>query len=236
MNNFNSVIDRALSEHTGSGIYNKKSNGKYSLFLPVTNTGELGSAPEQIEKTVIGNMAKSYIQGRKDSPQQTMTIYTNRDNLRIIKEYEGKSVDFLRVFPDFTGVKYSGTVDKVYTDSSLNAAEQLSVTVTITVPEEEVDDCFDLLEDTAIFTNDIPSTTSVAVGKTETVNVTTNPGDATVTVVSETESVATASITDGVVTITGVKAGSAIIELTASKDGYASWKRTIHVVVTETND
>ena len=27
--NFNSVIDRALSEHLGSGLYNKKSNGKY---------------------------------------------------------------------------------------------------------------------------------------------------------------------------------------------------------------
>ena len=67
---FNSVVDRALSEHAGSGIMSKKSNGKYSTFLPVTNTGELGSAPEQIEKTAIGNMAKSYIQGRKEESIQ----------------------------------------------------------------------------------------------------------------------------------------------------------------------
>ena len=55
---FNSVVDRALSEHTGSGIMSKKSNGKYSTFLPVTNTGELGSAPEQIEKTAMDTISK----------------------------------------------------------------------------------------------------------------------------------------------------------------------------------
>ena len=83
--NFNSVIDRALSEHLGSGLYDKKENGKFSLFIPVTNLGEIGSAPDQIEKTVVGNMARSYIEGRKDSPQQTLTFYTHRDNLRILE-------------------------------------------------------------------------------------------------------------------------------------------------------
>lgn len=231
MSNFNSVIDRALSEHTGSGIYNKKSNGKYSLFLPVTNTGEIGSAPEQIEKTVIGNMAKSYIQGRKDSPQQTLTCYAHRDNMRIIKSYADETIDFLRVFPDFSAVKYSGVIDRKFNDTSLDNAEQMEVTVTITVPEEEVDDCYDLLEDTAIFTNDIPSTVTVAVGATKTINVETNPGDATVTATSESESIATVTYSDGVATITGVAAGSAIIVLETSKDNYAGWSRTIHVVV-----
>ncbi len=230
--NFNSVIDRALSEHIGSGVYNKKDNGKYSLFMPVTNTGELGSAPEQMEKTVIGNMARSYIQGRKDSPQQSLTIYTHRDNIRILEKYKGKSIDFLRVFPDFSGVKYSGTIDYTFTDTQLNSAEQTTVTVTITIPMEVVDDCYDLLEDTTIFTNDIPSTLTVEKGKTIKVNVTTNPGDSTVTPISETESVAAATYENGVVAITGVAEGSAIIELTTSKTGYASWKTTIHVIVT----
>lgn len=230
--NFNSVIDKALSEHLGSGIFAKKPNGKYSLWLPVTNTGELGSAPEQMEKTVIGNMARSYIQGRKDMPQLTHTVYNHRDNKRILKEYEGKAIEFLRVFPDFSGVEYSGTIDKKYNDTALNSAEQMDVTVTITVPEKEIDDCYDLLEDTAIFTNDIPSTLTVEKGKSTKVNVTTNPGDSTVTPISETESVATATYENGIVTIAGVAEGSAIIELTTSKTGYASWKTTIHVIVT----
>lgn len=231
MNEFNSVIDRALSEHQGSCIMNKKSNGKYSLFIPVTNTGELGSAPEQIQKTVIGNLAHSYIQGRKDSPQQSLTYYVHRDNLRLLKEYKGQTIDFLRVFPDFSAVSYSGVIDGTFSDTAIGGSEQGTITVTITVPEEIIDDCYDLIEDTAIFTNDIPQMLEVeGTGKKE-LNVTTNPASATVTATSETEDVATASITGGKLTITGVKTGSAIIKLVVSATDYASWTRTIHVIV-----
>lgn len=231
MNEFNSVIDRALSEHQGSCIMNKKSNGKYSLFIPVTNTGELGSAPEQIQKTVIGNLAHSYIQGRKDSPQQSLTYYVHRDNLRLLKEYKGQTIDFLRVFPDFSAVSYSGVIDGTFSDTALGSAEQGTITVTITVPEEIVDDCYDLIEDTAIFTNDIPQMLEIEGTGTKELNITTNPASATVTATSETTGVATASIAGGKLTITGVAAGSAIIELVVSATDYASWTRTIHVIV-----
>lgn len=227
---FNSVVDRALSEHTGSGIMSKKSNGKYSTFLPVTNTGELGSAPEQIEKTAIGNMAKSYIQGRKDSPQQTLTFYVHRDNLRILKAVKGKVVDFLRVFPDFSGVKYSGQVDFKYNDTSLNSAEQGEISVTITIPEEAIDDCYDMIEDTVVYTSDIPEVIEISKTGTYTVNVVTNPADATISVVSETAGVATANASGKAVTITGVAEGSSVVEITATKEGFQSWKRTILVI------
>ena len=233
MNDFNSVIDRALSEHQGSCIMNKKANGKYSLFIPVTNTGELGSAPEQIQKTVIGNMAHSYIQGRKDSPQQSLTYYVHRDNLRLLNEYKGKTIDFLRVFPDFSAVKYSGMIDGTFSDTSIGGAEQGTITVTITVPEEIVDDCYDLIEDTAIFTNDIPQMVKISGTGTEELNVTTNPATATVTATSETTGVATATYAEGKVTITGVAAGSTIVKLEVSASGYAKWTRTIHVVVAD---
>lgn len=231
MDGFNSVIDRALSEHKGSCIMNKKENGKYSLFIPVTNLGELGSAPEQIEKTVIGNMAKSYIQGRKDSPQQSLTYYVHRDNLRLLEKYKGTTQDFLRVFPDFSAVKYSGQIDMTISDTGLNSAEQGTISVTITVPEEIVDDCYDLIEDTAVFTNDIPEAVKVATSGTKTVNITTNPADATVTAKSETEGIATATVSGGVLTISGKAKGSCIVSLTTSKEGFAGWTRTIHVVV-----
>ena len=232
--NFNSVVDRALSEHTGSGIYNKKENGKYSLFLPVTNTGEIGSAPAQIEKTVIGNMARSYIEGRKDSPQQTQTFYVHRDNLRILEKAKGKSQEFLRVFPDFTAVKYSGTVNYKFNDTAVgDNAEQGEVTVTITVPEQVIDNCLDLIEDTAVFANDIPGVVQISGTASEKLNIETNPGDATVTATVETEGVCTANYENGVLTLTGVKAGSAVVSLKTTADGYASWERTILVEVTE---
>ena len=229
--NFNSVIDRALSEHLGSGLYNKKSNGKYSLFIPVTNLGEIGSNPDQIEKTVVGNMARSYIEGRKDMPQQTLTLYLHRDNLRILKSVKGKTQEFLRVFPDFSAVKYSGKVSFKVNDTGLDGAEQGEMSITITVPEEVIDDCYDLLEDTAIFTNDIPEVLEVDTSKSEIVNVVTNPANATITATSETPDVATATADGKAITIAGVKAGTTIVSIKTQAEGYASWERTIHVIV-----
>ena len=229
--NFNSVIDRALSEHLGSGLYNKKSNGKYSLFMPVTNLGEIGSNPDQIEKTVVGNMARSYIEGRKDMPQQTLTFYVHRDNLRILKAVKGKTQEFLRVFPDFSAIKYSGKVSFKVNDTALDSAEQGEMSITITVPEEVIDDCYDLLEDTAIFTNDIPEVLEVDTSKSEVVNVVTNPANATITATSETSDVATATADGKAITIAGVKAGTTSVSIKTQAEGYASWERTIHVIV-----
>lgn len=231
MDNFNSVIDRALSEHKGSCLMNKKENGKYSLFLPITNLGELGSTAETIDKTVVGNMASSSISGRKGSTQQALTFFIHRDNLRILDKYKGTVQEFLRVLPDFSGFKYSGEVDYKVNDTGLGSAEQGEVSITITMPEERVDNCYDLVEDTAIFTSDVPEMIEIEGTGTKVINVTTNPGDATITATSETAGVATANYSEGKVTITGVTEGSAIIKLTATKTNYASFDRTIMVIV-----
>lgn len=230
--NFNSVIDRALSEHLGSGLLSKKSNGKYSIFLPVTNTGEIGSAPSQIQKTVVGNMAHSYVAGRKDSPQLTLTFFVHRDNLRILEAVKGKVVEFLRIFPDFTAVKFSASVNYKYNDTAVgDTAEQGEITLTVTIPEEVVDNCFDLVEDTTVFISDVPSVLNLTTTGNEIINIETNPGDAEVTAVVETEGICTATYAEGKVTITGVKTGSSVVKLTAKAEGYAEWSRTILVIV-----
>lgn len=228
--NFNSIVDRALGENQGSCLMNKKADGKYSIFLPLENLGAIGSAPEQIEKTAIGNMAKSYIQGRKDSPQQSLSFYVHRDNLKILEAVKGTVQDFMRVFPDFSAIKYSGQVDYSVDDTALTAAEQGKVTITVTIPESVVEDCYDLIEDTAIFTTDIPSVLNVKGTGIATINVTTNPADATITATSGTTSVATASYADSKVTVTGVTAGTSIITIKASKTGFASWERSVLVI------
>lgn len=233
MNNYmNSIIDRALGENQGSALFTKKTNGKYSFFLPLTNLGELGATPEQIEKTVIGNMAKTYIQGRKDNPQQTMTFYVHRDNMNIVKEVDGETLDFIRIFPDFSAISYSGKVGYKVNDNSLDAAEQGEISITISTDLTYVDNAYALIEDTAMFVTDIPSVVGVEGTGTKVINITTNPADATVAVTGAgTTSVATAVYSEGKVTITGVATGSSVVEITASKTGYNSFKRTIMIIV-----
>lgn len=230
--NLNSIEDRALSEHRGSGLF-ARINGatKYSILLPVEGTGENGATPNQLDKTAIGNRQSTSVEGRSENPQKTIPFFLHRDNIRILESIKGQTVDFIRLLPDFTGFKYSGTVTYMANNTDVNGLEQGQLTITPTTSDEYVDDCFDLIEDTALITNSISEVVEISGTGTATISVTTNPADATVTVKSETTGVATASYANGVVTITGVANGTAVIEITVSKTGYATFKRTVLAVV-----
>jgi len=233
---FNSIEDRALSEHRGSALLAKKSNGLYSIFLPVTGTGENGATPNQLDKTAIGNRQATSVEGRQENPQKTLPFFAHRDNINVLEEAKGKVIEFMRLLPDFTGVKYSGTVSYMLQNTDVGALEQGQMTITPTTSDEYVENCFDLVEDTVVFTSSIDEVATLEVtgdGSTRTIALSTNPADATISAESDTQGVATVSYTSSTnsITISAVAKGSAIITITASKTGYASFKRTILVVV-----
>ena len=232
---FNSIEDRALSEHRGSALLMKKENGKYSILLPVEGTGENGSTPAQLDKTAIGNAQATSVEGRTENPQKTIPFYTHRDNINILENIAGENHDFLRLLPDFTGFKYSGSVSYMANNTDVGSLEQGQLTITPTTKDEYVENCFDLVEDTVVFTSSIDEVVTIVGTGTKVINVTTNPSDATISAESDTEGTATASVSEKAVTITGVKAGSAIITITATKSGYASFKRTVLVIVKSAN-
>ena len=228
---FNSIEDRALSEHRGSALLMKKANGKYSILLPVEGTGENGSTPAQLDKTAIGNAQATSVEGRTENPQKTIPFYTHRDNLRVLEGIKGETHEFLRLLPDFTGFKYSGTVSYMANNTDVGALEQGQITITPSSKDEYVENCYDLVEDTVVFTSSIDEVVYLEGTGTKIINVSTNPADASVTATSETAGVATATADGNAITIKGVTKGSSIVEITATKDGYASFNRTVLVIV-----
>ena len=228
---FNSVEDRALSEHRGSALLMKKANGKYSILLPIEGTGENGSAPSQLDKTAIGNPQATSVEGRSENPQKQMPFFAHRDNINILEEIKGENHEFLRLLPDFTGFKYSGTINYMLNNTDVGSLEQGQITITPTSKDEYVEDCYALVEDTVVFTNSIDEVVTIEGTGTKEITMSTNPADATIVAVSATTGTATASVSGKTLTITGVAAGTSIVTLTASKAGYASFKRTILVVV-----
>lgn len=228
---FNSIEDRALSEHRGSALLMKKANGKYSILLPTEGTGENGSAPAQLDKTAIGNRQATSVEGRTENPQKQMPFFAHRDNINILEEISGENHEFLRLLPDFTGFKYSGTINYMLNNTDVGSLEQGQITITPTTKDEYVENCYDLVEDTVVFTNSIDEVVTIEGTGTKNITLSTNPADATITATSDTTATATAAINDKTLTITGVAAGTSIVTLTATKANYASFKRTILVVV-----
>lgn len=232
----NSIEDRALSEHRGSAILMKKANGKYSILLPVEGTGENGSTPAQLDKTAIGNAQATSVEGRTENPQKTIPFFTHRDNLNILEGIKGQNHEFLRLLPDFTGFKFNGTVSYMANNTDVGSLEQGQITITPTSKDEYVENCYALVEDTVVFTGAIDEVVEVEADSesdkhTRLIALSTNPNDATITATSESTSYATATVSSGTLTITGVAEGSTIVTLEATKSNYASFKRTILVIV-----
>lgn len=232
----NSIEDRALSEHRGSAILMKKANGKYSILLPVEGTGENGSTPAQLDKTAIGNAQATSVEGRTENPQKTIPFFTHRDNLNILEDIKGQNHEFLRLLPDFTGFKFNGTVSYMANNTDVGSLEQGQITITPTSKDEYVENCYALVEDTVVFTGAIDEVVEVEADSesdkhTRIIALSTNPNDATITATSESTSYATATVSSGTLTITGVAEGSTIVTLEATKSNYASFKRTILVIV-----
>lgn len=233
---FNSIEDRALSEHRGSALLMKKANGKYSILLPVTGTGENGSTPAQLDKTAIGNRQATSVEGRQDNPQKTIPFFLHRDNINVLEDIAGETHDFLRLLPDFTGFKFSGKVSYKANNTDVGSLEQGEITITPETSDEYIDNCYDLVEDTVVFTSSIDEVATISsTGEvtTKTIALATNPSSATITASSDATGVATVVYTASTnsITITAVATGSAIIKLVASNTGYASFTRTILVVV-----
>lgn len=225
--------DRAYTD-IGAAVFDKKANGKYSLFIPVTNIPATGSAPDQQEKTVTTDVVKTYIQGRQDTPQKEFTFYAHRDNFNTLKEAYNKEKEFLQINPDGTGWKFNGFVSFYQDEVSVGNNIEGKYVVTITDREDlPLNDVRDIIEDTAVISSIVPDTIELSGTNKETFNVVTMPTAATITAKSNAEGVATVNVSDKAITVTGVAKGYAIVTLTTTAEDYATQEKTILVNITD---
>lgn len=225
---------RAMTD-IGSALFVKRpSQTLYSLWLPVTNIPATGSAPETVETTVTTSRRKTYTFGRQDTPQKEVTFMAHRNNFETLKQDYNKELDFLQVNPDGTGWYFRGFVsfyqDEITTGGNLTGKAVITVTSSEELPRSNV---LDVIQETVTFVSAIDSIVEIkGTGKAE-INLVTDPSDATIAADSDTKTVATATADGHKVTITGVKAGSALVKITASKSDCASGVTYILVKVSE---
>lgn len=228
---FDEFKELRATSGVGSALYAKNITGYYSLFMPLENVPNPKGMPDSIDVDVTTSNAITKVEGRESANDMECEYFLHRDNLRRLEEWSDKGVcDFLIVYPDYTGYKFSATI--AYTPGEATGGDTIkgSFKLTPTKLDGHVDNCYDLIQPTAKFTNGIASTVEITEDNgTYELLVETDPADATVTVKSENETIATAELVGNKLTITRVKDGSCIINLNVTKEDYADWDTTIHV-------
>lgn len=208
---------------------------KYKLLIPTTDLPETKGAPSTQEKTVLTDHSVTEIEGLQTNAQKTYTFNYHRDNLIQLNKFVNKTLQFMEVNPDLTGEKFTGTLVYGRSAVSVDGVVQGQIFITVNSAEDlPVTDARSEIVNTAVCTtplNDIElqyKTSSVVI------DLKTEPTDATVTAASSSASIATAAVTNGKLTITGVAQGNAMITLTIEKSGEATSYRTIAVTVPDT--
>ena len=207
------------------------SDSKYFMLIPTTDMPEQKGAPSTQAKTVLTDGSVTEVEGLQTNEQKTYTFNYHRDNIRQLKKYVNKSLSFLERNPDNTGEKYTGTMKFGRSALSVDGIVQGQMFITVNNADElPVDDVRDIIKKTAIITTPLPDVEISGTNKVEIAIETSE--NATVTATSESTSIATATYSDGKLTITGVAAGTTLIDLETSATGEAKSYRTIAVTVT----
>ena len=227
------ISDRRAISDIGAAIFVKRGGeSKYHLWLTVTNIPATGSTNESIDTTVTTSIRNTSVDGRQNPGTKEFTYFAHRDNFEILREDNGKELDFLQVNPDMTGHKFSGKVRSYQDEVTVGSALTGKATVTVTSSEETaVINVLDLIQDTVTFESAIDAVVHIKSGAEVKVNVETNPADATVTATLDAEGIATANIAEKVLTISGTAKGSTVVKLTAKAADCADGRTHILVVV-----
>lgn len=211
-----------------------KPSGKYSMFMPIAGVPATGAAPNMLDITVTTDSSEKQIPGRKAALDIELTALNTLDNKIRFNSIRGSTQDFLIFYPDGSGYRFSGTVTGWADAIDLNSTPNLIMSVGVTRSDDDfIINVMDLMEDIVTFETSFdarPYRLSSA-GTPLEIMVNTFPATATVTVQSDAPSVATATITGGKLTVTGVSEGTTTIKLNGTSTGYADNFRAFNVVV-----
>ena len=214
----------------GATLNIKDTDGKYFMLLPVVDMPETKGAPATQDKTVLSDESITEVEGLQTNDQKTYTFNYHRDNIRQLKKYTGKALEFIERNPDNTGEAFTGTFKFGRSALSVNGIVQGQIFLTVNSADEfPIDDVRKKLKQTAIITTPLVDCEITGTG-TFVIDLETSTG-ATVAATSEDTSVATVSVNNNKVTVTGVAAGTTLIDLTTSASGEATSYRTFAVTV-----
>ena len=214
----------------GASLNILDTDSKYFMLIPTTDMPETKGAPSTQDKTVLTDSSMTQTEGLQTNDQKTYTFNYHRDNIRQLKKYAGKPLEFIERNPDNTGEAFTGTLKFGRSALSVDGIVQGQIFVTVNSADEfPLDDVRSKLKQTAIITTPLVDCEITGTG-TFVIDLETSDG-AAISATSEDTTVATVSVSSKKVTVTGVAAGTTLIDLVTSKTGEATSYRTFAVTV-----
>lgn len=213
----------------------KPNETKYHILAAVEGMPAVFGTPENITFSSTTNMTVTNVKGKNTTENVSVNIPYNLDNISLMDEIVGLKCKFAYIdLNDFSGQEFVATPSYHMAEVGTTAIKTIIIDLTIEDAKAKItQDLYDLFQDTISFESTIPGNIVIkGTGKEEFI-IATTPSSANVNAESSAVSVATATLTSGKLTITGVKAGSTSVTIKAvdSTNEYAANSRIIKVIV-----
>lgn len=217
--------------------YRLSSETKYHILAPVESLPAVFGTPDTIEYSSTTNRNVTNVMGKNSTETVEINLPYNLDYIAICDNINDLEVNFAYIdLDDFSGQEFTGKPRYHLADVGTSDIKTIVLSIAVTNANEYItEDLYDSFQDTVSILSPIPASIELSSKDTtgSTINFLTDPSDATLDVSSSSTSVIVEKGTKNV-TITAsasAEAGSAIVKIVATKDGYASNQRRIKVLV-----
>lgn len=228
---------KAMSGYGSALLYKDAQAGdtKYHLLLPLETVPAVNGSVDTFEFDLLTCPSKGQVEGKESLDQKDVEFLWHRDNVKRLESLQGRVIDFLAVYGDMTGRKFSGTIKVRPNDVSNDVARGTFTITPISASTTTIEDVSDIIQDTVAFASTIPAEIEVVVGTAYKLDCATNPATGTTVEVNSSSTSITGSYASNAVTINATQAGTAVITLkakdsAASNPTMASWETTVRVV------
>lgn len=217
--------------------YRLSSETKYHILAPVESLPAVFGTPDTIEYSSTTNRNVTNVMGKNSTETIEINLPYNLDYIAICDNINDLEVNFAYIdLDDFSGQEFTGKPRYHLADVGTSDIKTIVLSIAVTNANEYItEDLYDSFQDTISILSPIPASIELSAKDTTgtTINIITDPSDATLTVSSNNTGVLIEK-GSGNVTIkasSSAEAGSAIVTIVATKDNYAPNQRRIKVLV-----
>lgn len=217
--------------------YRLSSETKYHILAPVESLPAVFGTPDTIEYSSTTNRNVTNVMGKNSTETVEINLPYNLDYIAICDNINDLEVNFAYIdLDDFSGQEFTGKPRYHLADVGTSDIKTIVLSIAVTNANEYItEDLYDSFQDTVSILSPIPASIELSSKDTtgSTINFLTDPSDATLDVSSSSNSVIVEKGTKNVTikASASAEAGSAIVKIVATKDGYASNQRRIKVLV-----
>ncbi len=227
---------RAMSGYGSALLYLDPAvdtDGLYHLLIPLETVPSVNGSTDTFEFDLLTCPTKGQVEGKESLEQAEIEFLWHRDNVKRLEALQGKTIDFLAVYGDFTGRKFSGTVKVRANEMSADVAKGTLTITPLNASATTLMDCRPLIKETVTIASTVDANVILEGTSTKEFEVKVDPTEATISVASDTTDVASVTASGSTVTITGASKGFAIVTISATANGYAPWETSVMVEVTD---